>query len=106
MVYENIDPDGHYTLRINGRSQSALYVNQTKLEPASDTMVESEQAKAAAAPGAGARITPEFTNFPIPQELVKDRRIVVDWHDPSQPPAPSAQRSGPYVAEVWLLKQD
>jgi hypothetical protein len=106
MVYENIDPSGRYTLRINGRGQGALYVNQIKLEPAPDTMEESEQTKAAAALDTGARVTPTFTNFPIPQELLKDRRIVVDWHDPSQPPSLSAPRSGPYVAEVWLLKQE
>jgi hypothetical protein len=104
MVYENIDPNGQYTIRINGRGQGALYVNQTRLEPTRDARAESAESNAASATGGRSRISPEFTDFPIPQELLKDRRIVVDWHDPSQPRTPGL-RSGPYVAEVWLLKK-
>jgi hypothetical protein len=105
MVYENIDPNAQYTIRVNGRGGMSLWVNKKQVEPASDTDRNSGEPKAAAAPGARARVTPEFTNFPIPQELLKDRRIVVDWHDPAQPPRAMALRSGPYVAEVWLLKK-
>lgn len=105
MVYENLDPNGQYTIRINGKDQESLYVNQTKVEPAPDTKEQSEQTKAAAATGAHARVIPEFTNFPIPQALLKDRRIVVGWHDPAQPPRPTALRFSPLVAEVWLLKK-
>ena len=54
---------------------------------------------------ARSRATPEFTEFVIPQALLKSRRIVVDWRDPAQPPSTSALRFGPYVAEVWLLKK-
>ncbi len=78
-----------------------LYVNQQKVEPAPDSVTESGETKAVAA--AGSARTPQFTNFPIPRELVKDRRLVVDWSDPKEPRTPGL-RSGPYVAEVWLLK--
>ena len=102
MVYENIDPNGPYTLRINGRGQGALYVNQTKVAPVGG---ESEETLANLAPSARSRATPEFTEFQIPQSLLKTRRIVVDWRDPAQPPSTSALRFGAYVAEVWLLKK-
>jgi hypothetical protein len=104
MVYENIDPDGRYTIRVNGRGEMSLWVNKKQVEPASDTEADPGEPKASSALGARARVTPEFTSFPIPQELLKDRRIVVDWTNPNQPRT-SGLRFGPYVAEVWLLKK-
>jgi len=104
MVYENLDPNGHYTIRINGRGEMSLWVNKKQIEPASDTERDSGEPKAAAAPGSRARVAPEFTSFPIPQELLKDRRIVVDWNNPNQPRT-AGLRFGAYVAEVWLLKK-
>src|ERR1035438_8010650 len=77
MVYDNVDPDGRYTIRINGRGEMSLWVNKKQVEPASEKTVSGEP-KAAAAQGSRARVGPEFTSFPIPQELLKDRRIVVD----------------------------
>jgi hypothetical protein len=103
LVYENLDPNEQYTIRINGRGQGALYVNQTRIESALDTKEESG-AKTAGTPGARPKVSPEFKSFPVPQELLKDRRIVVDWNDPNQP-RPAGPRSGPYVAEVWLLRK-
>jgi len=101
MLYENIDPDGQYTIRVNGRGEMSLYVNQKKVEPAS----ESEKPR----PGGDAvpprqRFVPEFTDFPIPRELLKDGRILVDWSDPNAPRGPQP-RFGTYVTEVWLLKK-
>jgi hypothetical protein len=102
MVYENIDPKGRYTLRVNGRGEPQVYVNQQRIEPAPESGGGQPSGGAQAA-SQGAR-RPQFTNFPIPPELLKDRRIVVDWNDPTQP-RPSGSRFGAYVAEVWLLKQ-
>lgn len=102
MVYENLDPAGQYSIRVNGRGAMTLYVNQQKVEPAPDTDTESGETKAVAA--AGSVRSPQFTNFPIPQELVRERRLVIDWSDPKEPRTPGL-RSGPYVAEVWLLKK-
>ena len=104
MVYENLDPNGHYTIRVNGRGEVSLYVNQKLVEPARETEKVPGEPTAAAVPGRRSRVAPEFTNFPIPQELLKDRRIVVDWNNPNKPRT-SGFRFGAYVAEVWLLKQ-
>jgi hypothetical protein len=88
MVYENIDPDGQYTIRINGGA-SQLFVNQKKIEPAPATQISQPLGEAQPAEGAPRpRFTPHFKDFPIPQELLKDRRIVVDWSDPNEPPTP------------------
>ena len=106
MVYENIDPDGKYVVRINGRGEMALYVNQKKVEPAADTEKPpaSGESEPAAARALRSRIRPQFTEFPIPQELLKERRLVLDWGDPKEPRTPGL-RFGPIVAEVWLLKK-
>ncbi len=80
----------------------SLYVNQEKLEPAPDPETKSSETKTVTA--AGSSRSPQFTYFPIPQELVKDRRLVVDWSDPKEPRTPGL-RFGPYVAEVWLLRR-
>ena len=105
MVYENIDPNGQYTIRANGRGATQLYVNQKKVEPAPDSQtpqppVETQPAERAPRP----RFTPQFTDFPIPQELLKDRRIVVEWSDPSEPSTPR-MRFGAPATEIWLLKK-
>jgi len=102
MIYENLDPNGQYAIRINGRGEMALYVNQQKLKPRVEDSKPPENSGASS--GARPRFSPEFTVFPIPQELLKDRRIVVDWEDPKIPRA-TALRFGPSVTEVWLLKE-
>ena len=103
MVYENIDPKGQYTIRVNGRGEMSLYVNQKKVEPATQTEDPQSTAEARAAARLP-RFVPQFRAFQIPQELLTDRRIVVDWGDPNEAHAPTA-RFGPSVTEVWLLKK-
>jgi hypothetical protein len=106
MVYENVDPAGHYTVRVNGRGEITLYANQKKLEPAPDTVkpLPSGESQAAAGGAQRPRSSPQFTDFQIPQELLKERRLVLDWSDPKEP-RPTVFRFGPVVAEVWLLKR-
>ena len=105
MLYENIDPDAQYTIRVNGRDQEFLYVNQTKVEPTTEKKADLEQFRAVAASSARAKVSPEFTDFLVPRELLKSRRLVVDWSNPNQPRT-SGLRFGPTVAEVWLLKRE
>ena len=82
----------------------SLWVNKKQVEPASDAGTDSGEPKAAPAPGSRPKVAPEFTSFPIPQELLKYRRIVVNWNNPNQPRT-AGLRFSAYVAEVWLLKQ-
>jgi hypothetical protein len=104
MLYENIDPDGQYTLRVNGRGEMTLYVNQKKLEPVPDTK-KSQPAEQSQSESMRPRLVPQFTDFPIPRELLKDRKILVDWSDPNAPRSSQVRFAG-YVTEVWLLKDD
>ena len=106
MVYENIDPTGHYMVRVNGRGDITLFANQKKLEAASDAEkpLPSGESQSAAGDRPRPRNSPQFTDFQIPQELLKDRRLVLDWSDPKEP-RPTGFRFGPVVAEVWLLKK-
>jgi len=104
MIYENIDPAGQYTIRING-SAAQLYVNRKKVEPATGTQTSqplTETQRVERAPRQ--RFTPRFKEFPIPQDLLKGRRIVVDWSDPNKPPA-AGMRLGSSATEIWLLKK-
>ncbi len=106
MVYENIDPNGQYVICINGRGEITLFVNQRKVAPAPNTetpRASGESQTAAQLPRP--KISHKFTDFPVPQELLKDRRLVVDWSDPKQAPASTGTRFGPLVAEVWLLRK-
>jgi hypothetical protein len=78
----------------------SIYVNQKKLEPLS----KSAESPADASPRA--RFSPNFTVFQIPQDLLKERRIAVDWEDPNASATrTTALRFGPSVTEVWLLKE-
>jgi len=45
MVYENLDPNGQYTIRINGRGEMALNVNQKKAEPPHNQEMQSPRLK-------------------------------------------------------------
>lgn len=102
MVYENIDPNAQYTIRVNGRGEMTLYVNHQKLEPAQTDRTEPAPESPPASPRP--RFTPEFSTFTIPQELLKERRLVVDWGDPNEARS-GATRFGSYVTEVWLMKK-
>ena len=104
MIYENIDPAGQYTIRINGGA-AQLYVNRKKVEPAlgpqtSQPLAETQPVDRAPRQ----RFTPRFKEFPIPQDLLKDRRIVVDWSDPNRPTA-ARMPLAPSATEIWLLKK-
>ena len=101
MVYENIDPNGQYTIRVNGRGEMSLYVNKKKVEPVTET--KDPQPSTEKQPAARSRFVPQFTVFPIPQELLNDRRLVVDWGEPNEPRT-AASWFRPSVTEVWLLK--
>ncbi len=103
MVYENLDPNAHYTVRINGRGEMVLSVNQKKIErigEKKDPKPEDGKATSAARPR-----VPETTVFEIPSELLKDRRAVLDWGIPNES-GTNAMRFGPSVTEVWLLKKE
>jgi hypothetical protein len=58
--------------RFCGIRPGFVFKKLDKVEPAPDAKEQSQQTKAAAATGARARVIPEFTNFPIPQALLKD----------------------------------
>jgi hypothetical protein len=103
MVYENLDPKGNYTVRINGRGNMDLYVNQKKLERVGG-QPDAKPEDTKAPQGTRPRYAPEFTNFEIPQELLKDRRAVLDWGNPNEIRT-NVMRFGASVTEVWLLKK-
>ncbi|MCA9041512.1 MAG: hypothetical protein KDA65_14260 [Planctomycetaceae bacterium] len=87
VVYEGLDPDAQYTVRIAGYGKSLLRVDDQRLEP---TVNE---------PGFG-----EFKEFSVPTELHQDRKLVLSWDRPDDE-GHLNWRERSRNAEVWLLKQ-
>ena len=86
MIYENIDPDGQYVLRIAGRGQLLPQINGQDVEPT----VNQQQPE-------------EFRELRVPSELLEDGRISLTWEGPDE--GGGSRRRRAQVAEIWLIKE-
>ncbi len=86
MIYENIDPDGQYVLRIAGRGELLPQINGQDVEPT----VNQQQPE-------------EFRELRVPSELLKDGRISLTWGGPDE--GGGSRRRRAQVAEIWLIKE-
>lgn len=87
MVYEGLDPAGTYVVRTSGYGQSLLRIDGVR-----------------AAATVDGKLMGEFKEFPVAQEHVADRRLVLTWDIPTgEEHLNWRQRSR--LAEVWLLKR-
>ena len=87
VVYEGLDPDAQYTIVTTGYGKALLKVNGKRVEPTRD----------------GTQIG-EFKEFPVPNEALKDRKLVITW-DKAPEELQLNWRQWSRVAEIWLLKQ-
>ena len=71
VVYEGLDPQGTYTVRLTGYGQSLLRLDGDRVTPSVD----------------GKEIG-EFKEFHVPPHLVQDGRLVLTWDSPDQRIAP------------------
>jgi hypothetical protein len=87
MVYRDLDPKGDYIVRTTGYGQELLRMNGTPVRPTVD-----------------GKEMGEFKEFPVPPELLRDRRLVLTWVRPSNEQALN-WRNRSRMSEVWLIKQ-
>ena len=85
-VYEGLDPGAAHTVRTCGYGAEVLLMDGERVTPVRDGR------------GIG-----EVKEYPVPAELVKDRKLVVTWEAPKgEEDTPWRQRSR--IAEIWLLR--
>ncbi|MGC3943263.1 MAG: hypothetical protein QM762_01780 [Chryseolinea sp.] len=86
MKYTTIDPNGRYTVRINGMGECLLKINGQRV-----------------APSHYGRNYGEVKEFPVPQEMVKTGKLVLTW-DPINEDFMNWRKQS-RVTEVWLIKE-
>lgn len=87
MEYSNIDPAARYTVKINGMGECLLKINGQRV-----------------APSRYGRQYGELKEFPVPQELVRQGKLVLTWDDINEEFLNWRQQSR--VTEVWLMKEE
>ncbi|MEJ1240599.1 hypothetical protein WBG78_20820 [Chryseolinea sp. T2] len=86
MKYTTIDPNAHYTVKINGMGECLLKINGQRV-----------------APSHYGRNYGEIKEFPVPQEMVKSGKLVLTWDTIDEDFMNWRKQSR--VTEVWLIKE-
>lgn len=87
VVYEGLDVQGTYTVRLTGYGQSTLRLDGDRVTPTVD-----------------GKEVGEYKEYQVPAQMLKDRKLVLTWDSPTNESQLNwRQRSR--VAEVWLLKR-
>jgi len=87
VVYEGLDPHAEYVVRVAGYGQSLLRADGERLKPSLDQR------------GLG-----EFKEFPVPAEMLSDRKLTITWDRPTGEEHLNWRQQS-RNAEIWLLKQ-
>ncbi|MGC4036290.1 MAG: hypothetical protein QM764_10025 [Chitinophagaceae bacterium] len=86
IEYTDLDPKAHYTIRVTGYGECLLKVNGQRLSP-------SKYGR-----GVG-----EIKEFPVPQSLIEQKKLLLTWDDLDETFLNWRQQSR--VNEVWLIKE-
>lgn len=87
VVYEGLDPDAAYTVRLTGYGKFLMRIDGERVEPT----VRGKEAG-------------DFTEFAVPAEAIQDRKLTLTWDAPTDE-GHLNWRQHSRLAEVWLLKQ-
>jgi hypothetical protein len=87
LTYEDLDPKGHYILRIAGYGEALLRIDGERVDP---TVYNKE--------------LEEFKEFPVPVKNVSDGKIEVTFDEPEE--SKINWRNKSKVCDIWLLKQE
>ncbi len=87
VVFEGLDPQAHYVIRVAGYGQSLLRADDERLQTTVDKR------------GFG-----EFKEFPVPPKMLDDRKLTITWDRPTGEDHLN-WREQSRNAEIWLLKQ-
>jgi len=86
MEYSNIDTSARYTVKINGMGECHLKINGQRV-----------------APSLYGKAYGEIKEFPVPQALVQQGKLVLTWDDINEDFLNWRKQSR--VTEVWLIKE-
>jgi len=86
LDYTDLDPNGHYTIRIAGYGEALLRVDGERIAP---TVYN--------------KGLEEFKEFPLTQKYVSDGKIEVTFDQPEE--SKLNWRSQSKVCDIWLLKK-
>ncbi len=86
VVYEGLDPNASYTVRLTGYGQSLLKMDNERVNP---TVNGKEMG--------------EFKEFPVPPRFIKDRKLIITWDNPTDE-GHLNWRQQSRLSEIWLLK--
>jgi hypothetical protein len=86
LVYEDLDPNGHYMIRISGYGDALLRINGERVDP----VVYNKGLE-------------EFKEFPVAGKFVRCGKITVTFDEPDESKLNWRQKSK--VCDIWLLKQ-
>jgi hypothetical protein len=87
LVYEDLDPKGHYIIRIAGYGEALLRIDGERVDPA----IYGKQLE-------------EFKEFAVPVKCVCDGKIEITFDEPEESKVNWRQKSK--ICDVWLLKQE
>jgi hypothetical protein len=87
LVYEDLDPNGYYLIRIAGYGDALLRADGHRLQP----RIYNKGYE-------------EFKEFEVPTQLVSDGKIEITFDEPEESQLNWRQKSK--VCDVWLLKQN
>jgi hypothetical protein len=87
VMYEAVDPDAAYIVRSTGYRQALLRINGERVQPTLDGQEMGE-----------------FKEFPVPQRLVRTRRLKLTWDHPVGEEHLN-WRNTSRLSEVWLIRQ-
>jgi hypothetical protein len=87
LTYEDLDPKGHYIIRIAGYGEALLRIDGQRVDPS----VYNKELE-------------EFKEFPVAGKYVSDGRIEVTFDEPEESKLNWRKKSK--VCDVWLLKKN
>ncbi len=86
LEYTELDPDSDYLIRVAGFGEALIRANGERLKP---TKYEKGYE--------------QFKEFPLPKELIKDRKITITFDKPDEEHLNWRQQSR--VTDVWVLRK-
>jgi hypothetical protein len=86
VKYENLDPAARYIVRMTGYGDAYLRMNGVRVTP---TLYGKEIG--------------EIKEFPVPEDMVKDGKLIVTWDRPDERHLNWRQHSR--ITEIWMIKE-
>ncbi|MEO8766602.1 MAG: hypothetical protein ABI416_20035 [Ginsengibacter sp.] len=87
LFYEDLDPNGHYTIRIAGYGEALLRIDGQRIDP----ILYNKELE-------------EFKEFPVASKYISDGKIKVTFDEPEESKLNWRKKSK--ICDMWLLKRE